>query len=406
MTPDARFVAFESMASNLVLGDTNLSGRDVFIHELGVGVPTASIGVVVLPDLNQNSFGEVALLRGVGVLEIRDGGTGALVQSRSVVSAGFWPVAMRSIPDSDGNGVPELAVLATRQSDGRAVVEIVNLTGAPALRQVWLAANHTPLGLAVMSHDADNNGVVEIAVLSRRDSDGRGLVEVKNAYGATNPVSIWVGAGLTPIDLAIAPDADGNGVPEIAVLSKRDSDGRIVVEVKNATGATNPNALWFMAGNTAIDVAVVADKDGNGVAEVAVLSRRDRDGRLVVEAKNASGATNPSAVWFAAGHTGLSLEALGDADGNTVSEVAVLSSRDSDGRLLVEVKNAAGATNPRSLWYPPGFTAHDLVILDDVDGNGVEEAGVLMTRDSDGRIVVESSNAAGSQAPRDYWFSP
>jgi hypothetical protein len=274
------------------------------------------------------------------------------------------------------------------------------------VRQLWFAADHTPLSLAVINDDADNNGVVELAVLSRRDSDWRGLVEVKNAIGPTNPRSVWVGAGLTAVDLEIVPDADGNGVPEVAVLSRRESDGRIVVEVKNASGPTNPNAVWFMAGNTAIDFSVVADKDGNGVPEVAVLSKRDSDGRLVTEVKNAAGATNPSAVWFAAGHTGLSLQALGDADGNTIPEIAVLSRRDSDGRILVEVKNASGATNPRSLWYPVGFTAWDLEMLSDVDGDGVQEASVLMPRDSDGRILIESRNTAGRQAPKDYWFSP
>lgn len=190
------------------------------------------------------------------------------------------------------------------------------------------------------------------------------------------------------------------------MLSARDSDGRIVVEVKNATGATNPRSVWFMAGNTALDLTVVGDADANGVPEVAVLSKRDSDGRLVAEVKNAAGATNPSAVWFAAGQTGVAIEGLGDADGNGVPELAVLSKRDSDGRVLVEVKNAAGATNARSLWYPVGYTPHDLAILPDFGGNGVPEAGVLLTRDVDGRLLIQSRNVAGTQSPRDYWFSP
>jgi Tol biopolymer transport system component len=405
ISADGRFVAFTSEASNLDGADANGVG-DVFVHERAVPVPTNRIGLVVLPDLNGNSVGEVAELRGEGVLEIRDGGTGVLLQNLPALSAGFWPVAVKRLPDTDGNGIPELAVLATRQSDGRAVVEIRNLTGAPAVRQVWFLANHTPLALSLVSDDSDDNGVVEIAVLSRRDSDGRGLVEVKNAFGSTNTSTIWAAAGFTPLDLEIVPDADGNGVPEVAMLSARDSDGRIVVEVKNATGATNPRSVWFMAGNTALDLTVVGDADANGVPEVAVLSKRDSDGRLVAEVKNAAGATNPSAVWFAAGQTGVAIEGLGDADGNGVPELAVLSKRDSDGRVLVEVKNAAGATNARSLWYPVGYTPHDLAILPDFGGNGVPEAGVLLTRDVDGRLLIQSRNVAGTQSPRDYWFSP
>ena len=209
-----------------------------------------------------------------------------------------------------------------------------------------------------------------------------------------------------PRDLEIVEDADQNGVPEVAVLSSRNGDGRIVVEIKNAAGPTNPNSVWFMAGNTAIDLAVMPDKDGNTVPEVAVLSARSSDRRIVVEAKNAAGATNPTATWFAAGHTGLAVQPVADADGNGVPELAVLSRRDSDGRVLVEVKNAAGATNPNSLWYPVGTTPLALEILPDIDGSGAQEAGALLVRDSDGRILVERRNASGAQLPRDYWFSP
>ena len=84
----------------------------------------------------------------------------------------------------------------------------------------------------------------------------------------------------------------------------------------------------------------------------------------------------------------------------------MLSRRVSDGRVLVEVKNAAGATNPKSLWYPAGNTPLALGILPDLDGNGVQEAGALLVRDSDGRILVERRNASGAQLPWDYWFSP
>ena len=373
----------------------------------------ASPILVTLSDVDSDSVGDIAVIRsGPLRAEIRSGATGSLLSTAQFLpdqsSIGpVTPVAAAALPDLDGNGVTEIAVLGERQSDGRGIVQIRNVTNlpAPGLRTIWFGVGQRPLSMAVITGDADGNGVAELAVLSTRNSDGRGLVEVKNAYGATNPVSIWAGAGLTPSDVEIVEDADQNGVPEVAVLSTRNSDGRIVVEVKNAAGATNPTSVWFMAGNTAIDLAVVSDKDSNTVPEVAVLSSRDSDGRIVVEVKNAAGPTNPTSVWFMAGNTGLAVEAVADADGNAVPELAVLSSRDSDGRVLVEVKNAAGATNPRSLWYPAGYTARDLAVLADVDGNGIEEAAVLMLRNSDGRIVVQRRNGAGPQAPVDYWFS-
>jgi hypothetical protein len=372
------------------------------------GPPDVLPLLVPLPDINSDSIEDLAVLReGSIIAEIRSGTNGALQRNiEFFMEFAATPVTAVALPDSDGNGVHELAVLATRDSDGRAVAEIQNLSGDPAPRYVWFAADHTPVAMTVVDDDADGNGVVELATLSRRDSDGRGKVEVKNAFGPTNPKILWAGAGLTSTDVEVVGDKDSNGIPEIAILSTRDSDGRIVAEIKNAAGATLPTAVWFAPGHTAIDMVAVDDKDSNGIPEVAVLSRRDSDGRNVVEIKNAAGPTAPVAVWFAPGMTATEVRKVNDADSNGVPEVAVLSVRDSDGRILVEVKNVFGATNPNPIWYSPGYTARGLATIADTDSNSVEEALVLMIRDSDGRILVQGRNASGSPAPNNYWFSP
>jgi len=67
----------------------------------------------------------------------------------------------------DGNGVAEVAVLAARRSDDRGVVEIRNVSGPQAVRQIWFAAGQTPLAFAAIDDDADNNGMAEIAVCRR-----------------------------------------------------------------------------------------------------------------------------------------------------------------------------------------------------------------------------------------------
>jgi hypothetical protein len=363
--------------------------------------------LVTIPDRSGNSIAEVAVLRDNSrIVEIREGQSGALLRNLDFLSAGYTPYTIASVPDSDGDGAAELALLASRDSDGRMVVELRNVSGTESPRSIWFAANHEPVALAVVADDADANGIAELAVLSARNSDGRGLVEVKNVFGPTNTNAIWAGAGLTPSDVEVIADKDANSVPEIAILSTRNSDGRIVVEIKNASGATQPNAVWFAPGHTAIDLVAVDDKDNNGIPEVAVLSSRDSDGRNVVEIKNASGVTASSAVWFQAGMTATAVKQVDDADNNGIPEVAVLAERDSDGRILVEVKNASGATNPNPIWFASGYDARGLATIADTDGNSVDETLVLMIRDSDGRILVQGRNAAGSPTPKDYWFLP
>ena len=163
--------------------------------------------VIPLPDTTSDGIEDIAVMREGPILaEIRSGTNAQLQKTIEFFGAGFTAVGAVALPDSDGNGVAELAVLATRNSDGRIVAEIRNLTGAEAPRFVWFAANHTPVTIKVIDDDADNNGVVELAVLSTRDSDGRIAVEVKNAFGPTNPNTVWYMSGNTPVDLEIVPD--------------------------------------------------------------------------------------------------------------------------------------------------------------------------------------------------------
>lgn len=363
--------------------------------------------VVALPDANANGVADVAMLRTGSVLvEIRDGLDAAHIRTLTFLSDEFTPLSAALLPDSDGDGTAEFAVLAARNVDSRPVVEMRNISGTEAPRKIWFAANSNAIAMSVIGSDADNNGIAEIAVLSTRNSDGRGWVQIKNAFGATNSQVVYASAGLTPLDLDVVEDADGNGVPEVAILATRNSDGRTRVEVSNASGAPNKYAINFMPNAAGVDLTVVNDADNNGVAEIAVLSSRNSDGRAAIEIKNAAGALNPVTYWLAAGRISLAVESVADADGNTVPEVAVLSKRKFDGRILVDVLNAAGAANAYRIWYSPGFSARSLAILDDLDNNTVPEAAVVMIRDSDGRILLQSRNAAGSPTATNYWFSP
>jgi hypothetical protein len=366
------------------------------------------VALVGLPDLNANGVVDMTVLRlraGSVVAEIRDGLSGALLKNFTFLGSAYTPVAAAALPDTDGNGISELAVLATRNSDGRVLAEICNVSGATLPRYIWFPAGFSAVAMRVVN-DADKNGVAELAVLLSRNSDGRGLVQVTNAFGTPNTQFLWATAGFTVSGLQVVGDSDGNGVPEVAMLSRRTSDGLIVVQIRNASGVPNPHGVSFMAGNTAVDFTAVPDKDLNGIPEVAVLSTRNSDGRQVVEIKNAAGAALASTLWMDVGLTSTQVEAVNDADKNGVPEVAILSTRNSDGRIRVDVKNAAGLTAPHVIWYSPGFGARRLAILNDADLNGIQEAGVLMIRNSDGRVLVEARNAAGGLAPKDYWFAP
>lgn len=97
------------------------------------------------------------------------------------------------------------------------------------------------------------------------------------------------GPELQPIGVALVGDDDNIGVPEVAVLSRRYSGGRIVVEVKNVSGATNAHTIWFESAHSPVANASIDDADINGVTEVAALLVRDADGRMTVQLRKLRG---------------------------------------------------------------------------------------------------------------------
>lgn len=376
--------------------------------------------VLEVPDTDGNGTANVAAFRvvrwpgsGPGFLsgvasmaaDVRDGSDGALRGTLPFLNDTFIPAAAEALPDTNGDSVAEIAVLGVRVSDGSMMVQVRNVDGSGQTRNIWFATDHTPVALAVIGDDADNDGVPELAVLSHRNSDRRIGVQVKNATGPANTQTIWGPVGYFARDLEIVPDANGDGVPEIALLTTRLSDGRTLVQVRNATTGSSPYSVWFANGQTPIDLAVVPDKNGDSFPEVGVLSSRNSDGRVLVELRNAAGpSAAPQFMWLPAGYTGIALQPASPSGGDSIPEVAALVQRDSDGAILVSVRNANGTEASRSIWYPDGFSPLGLEMLDDLDGNGVEEAAVLMTRNTDGRVLVQSRNTSGVLAPRSIWF--
>ena len=102
-------------------------------------------------------------------------------------------------------------------------VELLDPTSGGRIRILY------PLGLGWRADQlgvADVNGIAAIAVLATRDSDGLAIVQVRNANNNALIRNVFpLGLGWSPIELQIVPDLNGNNVDEIAVRMTRDSDG-------------------------------------------------------------------------------------------------------------------------------------------------------------------------------------
>ena len=203
---------------------------------------------------------------------------------------------------------------------------------------------------------------------------------------------VWFEAGYTPHDVEYVPNVDGNAGPELAVLMTRDIDDRTWVHVKDAQTGDFISNVWFESGFRPKDLAVIDNLDANPGSELAVLFVRDSDRRTWVHMKDALTGNFVKNVWFDAEFTPSRLETIPDLDANVGDELAVLSTKDADGRAWVLVRDALSGNFIRNVWFQGDFAAKDFAVLPEIDANPGGELAVLGEKDN-GQMQVEIKDA-------------
>ncbi len=314
------------------------------------------------------------------------------------------------IPDFADTRADELGVLGVNKNNGSFLVQVRDATSGLRIENVpFLGPGFTPICVAVVP-DINGNGRSELAVLALRKSDNAFIVQVRDAGDSTLiDNNYYLGPGFEPKGLVILPDADGNGQLEAGVLAVSRTNGSFLVQVRNISGPPMPRNIFYLGSTfTPVSAAYVPDVDDNDVVEIAVLAEKNSDGRFAVQTRNAFGAPMPNTSFF----TGLGFEPLGltilrDADDNGTPEAAVFAQRNSDSRFLAEVRNLNGPRLPNPVFFmDSAWSPRALIQVDDRDNNGVPDLGAVGERNSDGRIKVQMRNAAGAKNARDVWFSP
>jgi len=123
-------------------------------------------------------------------------------------------VSSATVPDLNGNGVDENTSLYLDYKNNKHTVIIRDPKTHTTLSTLTFATSATPpIGLAVIA-DTNNNGIPEIAVLSKLN------VQVKDAKNNSNVLSSinFLNSKYQPRALSATPDANNNGFDELTVL--------------------------------------------------------------------------------------------------------------------------------------------------------------------------------------------
>jgi hypothetical protein len=199
---------------------------------------------------------------------MQDSGTGEILDNVFLGNQGIGRDFV-AVSDTSGNGVPELGVLSVLKGNDQVRMQVWDAAEATFQTNVWFGKVYQPKKLMTMP-DINGNGSEEIVAVGVDPATQNIRIQVRDSATAATHYNIWLGNTNQVVDVALINDINGNGVADLAVLLKTPAGtGRVRVQ-DGLNGAFIRNLFYTVVENP-VGLAVMPDYSGNGFDELAVL---------------------------------------------------------------------------------------------------------------------------------------
>ena len=366
-------------------------------------------GFANLTDSNGNGAPDIAGLRvsdNLGIeVQVSDASTGLKLRDLPFLNSEWNAKEVLSI--NDGLASPSVAVRGERMSDGVPVIQIKNSATGSLIKNVFpWSSNWKVVDFDLVPNQA--TGGPAIATLARRRTDGLMGVELRDPVDGSRIRLIYpLGVNWTPHEMDVVPNV--NGSPAIAVLATRNTDGLAIVQVRNAaTGDLIRNVYPLGLNFTPHELRVIPDVDGDGVWDTAVRMTRDNDGLELIQIRNTVTQELIKNVYpIGAGSRGWSTQQFKTMNQNGQDRLAILSTRDSDGAMLVQIKDPATGDLIKNNWMigVPWTHQQGFEVISDFNANNTDEIGVLTENAVNGLRIIQLRDGQSNQVIRNV-FQP
>lgn len=354
------------------------------------GEPVQPLAIEGLPALNANGLPEVAVL--VRDFQAGDGHNLVLVKDaqggKTISNAEFFDAAWRAqdLVVVDQGDLSRVAVLAVRDTGRIAVQQRVARNGKAVGLTTYFDKRWRALGAATVY----NEGSTAIAVLAVGPKGQVSVEARKIGNGKLLQRITYFGSAAHPVTFASVPDMNGNGMAEIAVLVQK-LNGTFLVAIRDLGDRSLVSQFALYGANwRPIDLGVLESIDGNPSPDLAVLAEKD-NGNIAVELRDGSSGRQIRRILFLSqAWTAHELRILPDANGNGAPELAVLAVNGS-GRIGVEVRDAAtGARLNRTKYLTTSYSPVGMAILDNLGASQAGELAVLAFANEGGDLRVQA----------------
>lgn len=250
-----------------------------------------NVSLVKLRDLNEDGIPEIGMqgLFYIGdrpQLLLKDGATGTAMHKYSFPSLMDNPKYV-ALSDMNGDGVSEIGLMGRLKANNKIQVKVVSGVDANDKLRAYNFGNDWEDEAWMNLPDIDFDGNEDFALYGRRKESNQVQLFSKSGVSQAGTLGIfsWPTDYVTHEFVKI-PDANADGVREVAVAGLRQGSDRYQIIIKNGV---DRNDTMYSAGwaNNLTDVSFIAidDFDGDEVVDIGLIGRKS-NGALVLSIKN------------------------------------------------------------------------------------------------------------------------
>jgi hypothetical protein len=327
----------------------------VLIKHVTLSADVVVKAAVLVPDVNGNGVKDMAVLTVnrpdseellKNTVRIMDGLTGSTLKTVNIIKKdsetkkNYPALGLAVLQDMNANGISEVAILLVHPKTRSGLVQVRDALTGSLIKEVTFSKDFAPVALTSLT-DLDGNGAGELAALGVNNVTGAFQVEVRDAAKGTLVKDVPLNAAYLSQALAMLSDINGSGMPELAVLSEHANDGSVVVHIRDALNGATVKDIKFFTAYAPRGMVVLPAEGSKGTPKVAVLGEKLTDRSFTLQIRNAKTPATLKSVPFKADRLPRALAAIPSTGAKDAPDLAVIGNDTTSGKILVQLLNSS-----------------------------------------------------------------